>query len=174
MNRAVGYQITERWHTYRRRPADLELWGSVTDAELTSLHAAAFGHAPTAVPWNERLTAHSLTWVTARAPEDRSLVGFVNVVGDGGAHAFLLDTMVRPDQQGRGIGRGLVRAAAREATLRGCHWLHADYEEAAAAFYEQGCGLVPTRAGLLRLRPDQPEPRPARDVTSRSRDQLET
>lgn len=151
MNRTVGYQITETWHTYRRRAADVTVRGVVTDAELTALHAAAFGHEPTAVPWNDRLSTHSLTWVTARRLADGTLVGFVNVIGDGGAHAVLLDTMVHPDLQGRGIGRDLVRSAARDATRRGCHWLHADYEQGAAAFYEQACGLVPTRAGLLRL-----------------------
>lgn len=153
MNRAVGYRITETWHTYRRPAADLAVRGRVTDAEVNVLHAAAFGHEPTSVPWNDRLGGHSLTWVTARAPGDGTLVGFVNVVGDGGAHAFLLDTMVHPDLQGRGVGRSLVRSAAREGQRLGCHWLHADYEEGAAAFYEGSCGLVPTRAGLLRLQP---------------------
>lgn len=153
MNEAVGYRITETWHTYRRRAAGLSVQGRVSDAELNALHAAAFDHAPTSVPWNDRLTTRSLTWVTARTPEDGRLIGFVNVIGDGGAHAVLLDTMVHPDVQGRGIGRNLVRSAAAEATRLGCHWLHADYEDKDAAFYEQGCGLSPTRAGLLRLRP---------------------
>lgn len=153
MNEAVGYQITETWHTYRRRVADLAVQGRVTDVELNTLHAAAFDHDLFSVPWNERLTTRSLTWVTARTREDSRLVGFVNVIGDGGAHAVLLDTMVHPDVQGRGIGRDLVRSAAAEATRLGCRWLHADYEEAAADFYERSCGMAPTRAGLLRLRP---------------------
>lgn len=153
MNEAVGYQITERWHTYRRRVAKLETQGPVSDAELNALHAAAFDHDLSSIPWNNRLTTRSLTWVTARMPDDGRLVGFVNVIGDGGAHAVLLDTMVHPDLQGRGVGRGLVRAAADEAARLGCQWLHADYEDKDAAFYEQGCGLSPTRAGLMRLRP---------------------
>lgn len=153
MNRAVGYQLTETWHTYRRRPADVAVRGEVTDEELNALHSAAFGHDLAAVPWTERLTRHSLTWVTARVPGGGVLVGFVNLIGDGGAHAVLLDTMVHPDLRDRGIGRDLVRAAAAEATRLGCHWLHADYEEHRAAFYQEGCGFVPTRAGLLRLQP---------------------
>ncbi|NLG22473.1 MAG: GNAT family N-acetyltransferase [Actinomycetales bacterium] len=153
MNRAVGYEVIERWHTYRRRAADVTVRGTATDAELNALHAAAFGHPSAAVPWNDRLTAHSLTWVTARTPADGTLVGFVNVIGDGGAHAVLLDTMVHPDLQRHGVGRELVRVAARDVTRRGCHWLHADYPEDAAVFYEEACGLSPTWAGLLRLGP---------------------
>ncbi len=151
MNEAVGYQITERWSTYRLRAADLTVLGRVSDDELNALHAAAFGHAPTSIPWTGRLTTRSLTWVTARLPGGGPLVGFVNVIGDGGAHAVLLDTMVHPGLQGRGVGRDLVRTAAKDATRLGCQWLHADYEDKHAAFYEQACGLAPTRAGLLRL-----------------------
>ncbi|WP_405021603.1 GNAT family N-acetyltransferase [Kitasatospora sp. NBC_00070] len=39
------------------------------------------------------------------------LVGFVNVVGDGGSRGFVLDMTVHPDERQRGIGMRLVRAA---------------------------------------------------------------
>ncbi|WP_246227441.1 GNAT family N-acetyltransferase [Propioniciclava coleopterorum] len=119
------------------------------DAELDALHAAAFGGSPLGAPWRERLERHSLFWIAATLNGD--LVGFVNVIGDGGVHAFLLDTCVAPDLQGRGIGASLVRRAAAEARRRGCHWLHADYEPHLVEFYERGCGMRPTAAGLLRL-----------------------
>ncbi len=60
----------------------------------------------TVTAWSERLARHSLTWVTA-ADSAGSLVGFVNVIGDGGRHAVLLDTIVEPEYQGHGIGRAL-------------------------------------------------------------------
>jgi len=128
---------------------DLCARGELTDAELGALHAAAFGHPVTQTPWRQRLADHSLTWVTARL--DGRLVGFVNVVGDGGVHAILLDTCVAPDTQGRGVGRALVAAAAAEARRAGCQWLHADYEPHLVAFYERACGLRHSEAGLLRL-----------------------
>ncbi|MFG1925137.1 GNAT family N-acetyltransferase [Cryptosporangium sp. NPDC048952] len=112
------------------------------------MHQAAFGH-DSEEPWNERLARHSLLWVTARA--DDELVGFVNVIGDGGAHAVLLDTAVHPEHQRAGIGVGLVREATAEATRLGCEWLHVDYEPHLAAFYEDACGMRPTSAALLRL-----------------------
>lgn len=82
----------------------------------------------------DRLTRHSLFWVCAR--ESGQLVGFVNVIGDGGARAILLDARVRPDCQGRGLGALIVQTAADEALRQGCHWLHADYEPHLVTFYE--------------------------------------
>lgn len=127
----------------------LEVCGALTDREVDDLHGAAFDHDPTGVPWREQLERHSLFWLTARV--DGELVGFVNVVGDGGAHAILLDTCVDPARQGLGIGAALVAGAADEASRRGCRWLHADYAPEHADFYERTCGLRPTPAGLLDL-----------------------
>jgi len=131
------------------RSVDVQVSGPALDEELNELHALAFGHGKATVPWNDRLTRHSLTWVTARL--DSRLCGFVNVIGDGGAHAILLDTCVAAGLQGRGIGRAIVRAAAQEARRLGCQWLHADYEPGLVSFYEDACGMRSTAAGLLLL-----------------------
>ncbi|GAA3731354.1 GNAT family N-acetyltransferase [Spinactinospora alkalitolerans] len=91
---------------------------------------------------------HSLAWVGAR--RDDRLTGYVNVAWDGGAHAFVLDVTVHPDERGRGLGRRLVARAADLAREAGAAWLHVDYEPHLASFYA-GCGFRPTAAGLLRL-----------------------
>lgn len=123
----------------------------IVDAQLSALHARAFGHELLGTtPWADRLERHSITWVTAYLADD--LAGFVNVIGDGGAHAVLLDTVVAPDVQGAGMGRGLVERAVAEAHALGCEWVHVDYEDALTDFYERVCGFGPTRAGLRRLR----------------------
>lgn len=124
--------------------------GHLQDTELDRLHATAFGSEPDGTPWAANLERYSLFWVTAH--QDARLVGFVNVLGDGGAHAILMDTCVAVDLQGLRIGRTLVAQAADEARRRGCLWLHADYGTDLAGFYEHGCGFRPTAAGLLRLR----------------------
>lgn len=129
----------------------LVLRGPVDDVALSALHARAFASSDESVaPWSERLARHSLTWVTATDPAG-NLIGFVNVIGDGGQHAVLLDTVVYPAHQGQGLGRALVAAAADAARGHGCEWLHVDFEADRARFYLDACGFRTTAAGLLRL-----------------------
>lgn len=110
-----------------------------------------FGHEPVDSDWSGQLRKHSLGWVCAR-DADR-LVGFVNGAWDGGSHAFILDTLVRPGWRHRGIGSALVSMATREAAAAGCDWLrHVDFEDHLRAFYSDACGFVGTTAGLYKLR----------------------
>lgn len=144
----------------------LAVRAEVDDQALSALHALAFGVPYRAISWRGRLLAHSLTWITAHDESDR-LVGFVNVAWDGGTHAFVLDTAVDPRQQHAGVGTALVRQAAREAAIAGCHWLDVDFEDHLSEFYIQpatpspqtaaaGSMMLPTRvsdggaAGYLR------------------------
>jgi GNAT superfamily N-acetyltransferase len=118
----------------------------LADADLNELFSAAWPeHEPRSFA---PILARSLVWVAAHQGD--RLVGFVNVAGDGGAHAFILDTTVHPDARRRGLGVRLVRAAADEARARGAQWLHVDYEPHLESFYAQ-CGFRHTAAGLLRL-----------------------
>ncbi|GLZ79791.1 N-acetyltransferase [Actinorhabdospora filicis] len=127
---------------------DLELTarGPVADDEMHTLFDAAWG-GTSGTAWGP-LLERSLTWVTAR--RDGRLVGFVNVATDGGAHAFLLDTTVHPDEQRKGLGRLLIDEAAADARARGAHWLHVDFEPHLTEFY-RGAGFRDTPAGLMRL-----------------------
>lgn len=126
---------------------------ALAEAEFRSLFAEAWpeGNACELAA----VLQQSLCWVSAHVGE--RLVGFVNVVGDGGAHAFVLDTTVHPEFRRRGIGASLVRCAADEARARGADWLHVDFEPKYAEFYRR-CGFQPTLAGLLDLKaaPTQP------------------
>lgn len=128
---------------------DLEWRGEFENREVNALHAEAFAHALLPIDWAAQVRAHSLGWVTAR--EAGQLVGFVNVAWDGGVHACLLDTMVRADRRGEGVGRRLVAVAATEARAAGCEWLHVDFDEEHRAFYLEACGFSPTAAGLMAL-----------------------
>ncbi|WP_258396671.1 GNAT family N-acetyltransferase [Streptomyces sp. Amel2xB2] len=132
--------------TERGARSRLEVCPPLGDAALNTLFAAAWpGHEPT--DFGARLR-HSLLWVAAFRGEE--LTGFVNVVGDGGVHAFVLDTTVHPSARRRGLGVRLVRRAADEARRAGARWLHVDYEPHLTGFYER-CGFAPTAAGLRRL-----------------------
>ncbi|WP_457030278.1 GNAT family N-acetyltransferase [Kitasatospora sp. P5_F3] len=118
----------------------------LTDQALNELFTAAWPehHPTTFAP----VLARSLAWIAAH--RGTRLVGYVNVAGDGGAHAFILDTTVHPEEQRLGLGVRLVRAAAEQAREHGAHWLHVDYEPQLESFYAR-CGFRPTAAGLLAL-----------------------
>ena len=123
--------------------------GAFADGEVGALHAQCFGPGPVADGWTDRVQRHSLGWVCAR--DGSELAGFVNVAWDGGAHAFVLDTMADPARRHRGIGSRLVAVATREARAAGCEWLHVDFEPHLRAFYLRSCGFTATEAGLIRL-----------------------
>ena len=59
--------------------------------------------------------------------------------------------MVATKARRGGIGTSLVALAHDGALGAGCRWLHADYGEHLAHFYEDNCGFAPTHAGLMAL-----------------------
>lgn len=125
--------------------------GRFDDTDVQRLHDAAFGVDLRSEPdtWSDAVHAHSLGWVTA-ARRGR-LVGFVNVITDGLAHAWLQDVVVDPDHQRGGIGGRMVDLAAEAAAAAGCEWLHVDFDDDVADFYLGRCGFRPTAAGLRYL-----------------------
>jgi GNAT superfamily N-acetyltransferase len=124
--------------------------GPLTDEEMVEL-VASYGGSPVS-GWWDQIRPHSHGWVTART-EEGLVVGFVNLVTDGGDHAFLIDTRTRGSFQRRGIGTRLVELAREHADTAGCEWLHVDFADELGQFYFGACGFEPTNAGLIRLRP---------------------
>ncbi|RRR83440.1 GNAT family N-acetyltransferase [Streptomyces sp. RP5T] len=123
--------------------------GDFDNAALNTLHADGFGHAVAGTDWRERLERHSLGWVCAW--DDGALIGFVNVLWDGGVHAFILDTVVAQRFQRSGVGAELIAVALNEARAAKCEWLHVDFEQHLRAFYFDACGFKETTAGLIAL-----------------------
>jgi ribosomal protein S18 acetylase RimI-like enzyme len=128
---------------------DVEWREGFTNDEVNALHAATFGNDPVDDDWLAMTARHSAGWATARA--DGLLVGFVNVVWDGQAHAWLQDVIVAPTHQRRGIGSQLVAVAEHGAAQAGCEWLHVDFDREHTAFYVEACGFTSTPAGIKRL-----------------------
>jgi ribosomal protein S18 acetylase RimI-like enzyme len=131
---------------------EIQWRGPFTSGEANQLHAEAFGtrvFGDAEWNWREQVAAHSLGWVTAR--DGDALVGFVNVLWDGDAHAWLQDVMVGTASRHQGLGRRLVEAARDGARGAGCDWLHVDFTDELAPFYLDACGFRPTRAGLMAL-----------------------
>ena len=138
---------------HEREPDAQVAWrGDFTNAEVNELHAEAFDTRvfdESEWNWRDMTRQHSLGWVTAR--DGGELVGFVNVLWDGLVHAWIQDVMVARSAQHRGIGRAIVRAAARGARDAGCEFLHVDFEDDLRDFYFRACGFTPTNAGLIDL-----------------------
>jgi GNAT superfamily N-acetyltransferase len=135
---------------YARAVTIMYEWrGDFDSGAVSALHAEGFDQPGLGVDWRTRVQRHSLGWVCAR--DDGDLVGFVNVVWDGGVHAFILDTVVAGGRRRSGIGAELVAQAARGAREAGCEWLHVDFEGHLRAFYFEACGFTPTMAGLIAL-----------------------
>ena len=135
------------------RPARVVWRDEVTSAEVNALHAEAFGtrvFSDQEWDWRTLLERHSLGWVTAR-DHAGTLVGFVNVLWDGGVHAWLQDTMVAASARRRGVATRVVGVARDRARAAGCEYLHVDFDDDLRDFYYGACGFTPTNAGLLRL-----------------------
>ncbi len=123
--------------------------GQFTNEALNALHAEAFERPNSNDDWWAQVNRYSLGWVCANL--DEVLVGFVNVVWDGGVHAFILDTIVAPQSQRHGVGTEMVSMAVRETRKAGCEWLHVDFEDHLRHFYFDKCAFKPTNAGLIKL-----------------------
>jgi ribosomal protein S18 acetylase RimI-like enzyme len=126
----------------------LEWRGELTDEEMVDLVESYGGNS--LAGWWDRLRPHSFGWVTARTP-DGLLVGFVNVISDGGDHAFLVDTKTRGSFQRQGIATRVVALAVEHARAARHEWLHVDFDPHLRAFYFDACGFEPTDAGLIKL-----------------------
>lgn len=88
--------------------------------------------------------------------QDGGATGFA-VVGHGSAIAYLQRVAVHPDWQGLGMGRSLVRAAARKARTTGARVMllntQFDNEPAIALYRSEGFVLLPEALTLMRRRP---------------------
>jgi GNAT superfamily N-acetyltransferase len=122
--------------------------GQLTDEEMVELVTAHGGNSEAG--WWDRIRPRSFGWVTARNANGQ-LVGFVNLIWDGGDHAFILDTKTHGDHQRGGIGTRTVGFATEHAKAAGCEWLHVDFEPHLAAFYFDACNFRATDAGLIHL-----------------------
>lgn len=80
--------------------------------------------------------------------ESGNLVGFLSVLSDGVGDAFLLDLMVRPDHQNRGIGSALVKEAIRELKSAGVKCVQVTFNPELEPFFRR-FGFHIFRAGII-------------------------
>jgi GNAT superfamily N-acetyltransferase len=107
--------------------------GKVSDTEINNLRKM--------VKWSfdkgtyNRVLPKSYAYFTARAKGN--LIGFVNIISDGVADALLVDLMVHPDLQGKGLGLALVRQAARFVRLKKIQALQVTFDTKLSGFYRK-------------------------------------
>src|SRR5688572_11349 len=71
---------------------------------------------------------------------DGVLVGWCAAISDGVRHGFLLDVIVDPRWQRRGIGTNLVAGAVESLRRQGITIVHVDFAPEHYSFYER-CGF---------------------------------
>lgn len=143
--------------------------GDFGNSEVNALHSDAFDtrlFSDAESDWVAKTGDHSLGWVTAR--QGGALVGFVNVIWDGSAHAWIQDLMVATEAQRQGIGVAIVGWAREQAREANCEWLHVDFDEDLREFYYDTCGFEPTTAGLINLTRDDSEGLPEGEKGTRT------
>lgn len=110
--------------------------------------------------WNStyKLSADDLaraveaSWALVCAYEDGRLVGFGRIICDGAVHALILDMIVAPDRQGRGIGSEILRRLVERCRSAGIRDIQLFSAKGKSGFY-----------GMHGFRP-RPEDAPAMEI----------
>ena len=116
----------------------------VTDSEINELRAA--------VNWDitpgiyNRVLKGVHSYFVAR--DNEKLIGFVSVISDGVAEAFLVDMMVHPDYQRKGLGKELILRAVKYSKSLGVQCVHVTFNKDEEQFYRK-CGFHIFSGGVI-------------------------
>lgn len=77
-----------------------------------------------------------------------NLVAYMSVLSDGVADAFLLDLVVHPQYQHKGIGGRMVRKAVTDMKAAGIQCVHVTFDDHLEPFYAK-CGFHIFRGGII-------------------------
>ena len=119
--------------------------GPVAPEEIEDLRAA--------VGWDrsegtyEHVLQRHYAYYTARVDDSR-LVGYVSVLSDGVADAFLLDLMIHPEHQKAGLGSRLVKRAVTDMKQAGVQCVQVTFNDHLEPFYAQ-CGFHIFKGGII-------------------------
>lgn len=95
----------------------------------------------------DRILANSYAYFSIRGQDDR-LIAFLNVISDGIADALLVDVIVHPDCQGKGVGQALVTQAIEELRRDGIRAIQVIFAPHLEPFYRQ-CGFHIMQSGVI-------------------------
>ena len=139
---------------YKNKNAEfvLNLNGAVTNQELNHLWQSVYADHQDR-DFTAEIAGEHVDHVIARLRGE--LIGFAKIVRDGGQHAFLLDPIVTPLHQRKGLGREMIMHLVDHAKSHRARYLHVDFTPENEGFY-QSLGFEPSRAGIMRLRDEGP------------------
>lgn len=69
--------------------------------------------------------------------EDNKLIGYIDSISNGVTDAYIQDLMVRPAQQGKGIGTDLMNKMIEHLKEKRIYMISVVYEEGLKPFYER-------------------------------------
>lgn len=69
--------------------------------------------------------------------EDNKLIGYIDSISNGVTDAYIQDLIVRPDQQGKGIGTDLMNKMIEHLKEKHIYMISVVYEEGLKPFYER-------------------------------------
>ncbi len=105
-----------------------------------------------AVGWVSSVGTYDLilpkTYTHFSIHQDGLLIGFVNVISDGIADAFLVDLMIHPAYQGTGLGTALVQRAIKDLHQDGIRCVEVIFESRLESFYRK-FGFFILEAGII-------------------------
>ncbi len=78
------------------------------------------------------------------------LVAWCAILSDGVRHAVLLDVIVHPSHQRKGVGKTLVAAAVEHIKAHGITIIHVDFEPETTIFYK-ACGFRVGLGGIYKV-----------------------
>jgi N-acetylglutamate synthase-like GNAT family acetyltransferase len=94
----------------------------------------------------KRAMKHTYAHFTIR--NKGKLIAFARVVSDGSAYAFIVDVNVRPEFQGKGIGRKLLKFIIKELKGDEIRVLQLTFKPELESFYKE-CGFEIMKAGSI-------------------------
>ena len=98
----------------------------------------------------DRILRRSYTHFSAHENDGR-LIAFVDVISEGIADAFLVDLMVHPDYQGKGVGKAMVIQAIEALRADGIIAIEVVFESHLEPFY-RACGFHIMQSGFIDTR----------------------
>ena len=78
------------------------------------------------------------------------LAAWCAILSDGVRHAVLLDVIVHPAYQRKGVGKALIATALEHIQAHGITIIHVDFEPETTAFYN-ACGFQVGLGGIIKL-----------------------